>query len=367
TTRGAPGRPGYKRRLNDDKVIAEKRNEFFASVFTAEDVREIPKPEPAFVGDKSEELSRIEVSLQEVLELIDKLHSNTSPGPDGIDPRVLKELQCEIAALLPTVSNLSFKSASVPNDWKRANVTPIFEKGSRGDPGNYRPVSLTSVPGKLVQTIVKNKIVRHTEEHNLLGKSQHGFCKGKLCLLEFCEGVNKHVDKGDPVDVVYLDFQKAFDKVPHQRLLRKLNSHGRRGKTLSWIENWLKDREQRVGINGKFSEWRGVTSGVPRGSVLGPILFNLFINDLEKGVNSEVANFADDTKLLKIVKTKADCEELQKDLTKLSDWATKWPMKFNVDKCKVMHLGKNNPSYTYNMMGANLATTNQERSWSHHG
>ncbi|CAM4619647.1 unnamed protein product [Caretta caretta] len=140
---------------------------------------------------------------------------------------------------------------------------------------------------------------------------------------------------------MYLDFQKAFDKVSHQRLLRKLSCHGIRGKILSWIENWLKDREQRIGINGKFSEWRGVISGVPQGSVLGPILF---INDMEKGVNSEVAKFADDTKLIKIVKTKAGCEELQKDLTKLSDWATKWQMKFNVDKYKIMHIGKITPT-----------------------
>ncbi|CAM4382079.1 unnamed protein product [Lepidochelys olivacea] len=316
--------------LKDDKVIAEKLNEFFASVFTAEDsvftaedVREIPKCEPSFVGDKSEELSQIEVSLEEVLELIEKLNSNKSLGPDGIHPRVLKDLKCEIAELLTMVCNLSFKSATVPNDCKTANVMPMFKKGSRGDPGNYRPVSLTSVPGKLVETTVNNKIVRHIEERKLLCQRPHGFCKGRSCftnLLEFFEGVNKHVDKGDPVDLAYLDFQKAFDKVPRQRLLRKLSCHEIRGKILSWIENWLKGREQRVGTNGKFSEWRGVTSGVPQGSVLGPILFNLFINDLEKGVNSEVAKFADDIKLLKIVKTKADCEELQKDLTKLSNW-----------------------------------------------
>uniref|UniRef100_K7GG65 Reverse transcriptase domain-containing protein n=1 Tax=Pelodiscus sinensis TaxID=13735 RepID=K7GG65_PELSI len=301
---------------------------------------------------------------EEVLEQIEKLNVNKSSGPDGIHPRVLKELKWEIAELLSVVCNLSLKSASVPNDWKVANVTPIFKKGSRGDPGNYRPVSLTSVPGKLVKTIVKNKIVKHVEEHNLLDKSQHGFCKGKSCLtnlLEFFEGDNKHADKGDPVDIVYLDFQKAFDKVPHQRLLCKLHGHGIRGKVLSWIENWLKDRKQRVGINGKFSDWRGVTSGVPQWSVLGPILFNLFINDLEKGVSSEVVKFADDTKLFRIVKTEADCEGLQEDLTKLSDWATEWQMNFNVDKCKLMHNGKNNPNYTYSMMGANLAMTNQER------
>ncbi|CAM5111563.1 unnamed protein product [Natator depressus] len=201
-----------------------------------------------------------------------------------------------------------------------ANAMPIFKKGSRSDPSNYWPISLTSILGKLVETIGKNRIIRHTDEHDLLGKSQHGFWKGKSCLtnlLEFFEGVNKNVDKGYSMDIMYLDFQKAFDKIPHQRLLSKVGCHGIRGKILSWISNWLKDRKQRVGINGQFSEWREVNSGVPQGSVLRPVLFNIFINDLEKEVNCEVAKFADDTKLLMIVKSKADCEELQGDLTKL--------------------------------------------------
>ncbi|CAM4508925.1 unnamed protein product [Caretta caretta] len=155
---------------------------------------------------------------------------------------------------------------------------------------------------------------------------------------------------------MYLDFQKAFDKIPHQRLLSKVSCHGIRGKVLSWIGNWLKDRKQRVGINGQFSEQREVNSGVPQGSVLGPVLFNIFINDLKKGVSSEVAKFADGTKLLKTVKSKADCKELQRDLRKLGDWATKWQMKFNV-----MYIGKHNLNYTYKTKGSKLAVTTQER------
>ncbi|CAM4622379.1 unnamed protein product [Lepidochelys kempii] len=144
-------------------------------------------------------------------------------------------------------------------------------------------------------------------------------------------------------------------------LLSKVRCYGIRGKVLSWIDNRLKGRKQRVGINGQFSERREVNSGVPQGSVLGPVLFNILINDLEKGVNSEVAKYVDDTKLLKIVMSQAGCEELQRDRTKLGDWATKWQMKFNVDQCKVMRVGKHNPNYTYQMMGSKLAVTTQER------
>ena len=144
---------------------------------------------------------------------------------------------------------------------------------------------------------------------------------------------------GETVDIVYLDFQKAFDAVPHQRLLRKLHSQGIRGQVLLWIENWLRTRKQRAGVNGEFSQWREVKSSVPQGSVLGPVLFSLFINDLKIGISSEVVKFADDTKLFQVVKTRRDCEELQKDLSKLAEWAAKWQMHFNIRKCKVMHIG----------------------------
>ena len=119
---------------------------------------------------------------------------------------------------------------TVPEDWRITHVMAIFKKGRRGDPGNYRPVSLMSVPGKMVESLIQDKILKHIEEQALLRENQHGFCKGKSCLtnlLEFFEKVNRHVDAGEPVDIVYLDFQKAFDAVPHQRLLRNLHSQGR--------------------------------------------------------------------------------------------------------------------------------------------
>ena len=348
--------------IKGDLEIAEKLNEFFASVFTAEDLGQIPQPgQPPL----TKELSQIMVNKDDVLDQIDKLIINKSPGPDGIHPRVIKELRNEVADLLTRVCNLSLKTATVPEDWRRiANVTPIFKKGRRGDPGNYRPVSLTSVPGKMVESLIKDRIIKHVEEQALMMESQHGFCKGRSCLtnlLEFFEKVNRHVDVGEPVDIVYLDFQKAFDTVPHQRLLRKLHSQGIRGQVLLWIQNWLRARKQRVGVNGQLSQWREVKSGVPQGSVLGPVLFNLFINDLETGISSEVAKFADDTKLFRVVKTKRDCEELQKDLSKLGEWAEKWQMRFNVKKCKVMHIGAKNQNFTYRLMGSELSVTAQER------
>ena len=355
---------GVKGLLKGDREMAEKLNAFFASVFTVEDKKCMPTPEALTLGGVLKDLSHIEVTREEVMRLLDNLKTDKSPGPDGIHPRVLKELKCELVDLLTKICNLSLNSASVPEDWKVANVVPIFKKGSRGDPGNYRPVSLTSIPGKLVETIIKNKISGHIDDQKLMRKTQHGFCKGRSCLtnlLEFFEGVNKQVDKGDPIDIVYLDFQKAFDKVPHQRLLSKLSSYGIKGQVLLWIENWLINRKQRVSINGHFSQWRVVSSGVPQGSVLGPMLFNLFINDLELGLSSEVAKFADDTKLFRVVKAREDCEALQRDLSRLEEWASMWQMRFNVAKCKVMHIGTKNPKYKYKLMGSELAETDQER------
>ena len=180
-------------------------------------------------------------------------------------------------------------------------------------------------------------------------------------FVMFFEEITKWVDDGSPVDVIYLDFQKAFDKVPHQRLILKLKSHGMGNSIINWIEQWLTDRRQRVVVDGEVSSWKSVLSGVPQGSVLGPILFLVYINDLEEGVTGNILKFADDTKLFTKTKEIGDKQNLQDDIDKLVKWSEKWQMLFNFGKCKCLHIGPGNASMNYEMGGTILSKTVKEK------
>jgi hypothetical protein len=262
------------------------------------------------------------------------------------------------------IFNKTLDMSKVPDDWRRANVTPIYKKGSRTKPENYRPVSLTSQICKLFESIVKEAIVEHLEKFRLLFDSQHGFRKGKSCLsnlLTFLEKVTEEVDQGGAVDAIFLDFAKAFDKVPHRRLMAKLRSHGIDGKVVNWIGSWLSGREQMVWLRGVGSGWRVVTSGVPQGSVLGPVLFLIFINDIDKSVVNNILKFADDTKIYGKAVSSETRMKLQGDIDRLMKWSNDWQMQFNIEKCKVMHFGKGNVHQVYSMGGTKLQSVVEEK------
>ena len=354
---------GSQKLVNDDHEVAGILNEYFSSVFTCEN-DDLPEPQQRFTGSSHDLFTHMIVSKEEVCKLLQKLNPGKAPGPDGMYPSILKDLAEEISEPLSTLFMQSVREGKVPQDWRDANVMPIFKKGSKQEACNYRPISLTSVICKGLETLMKKKLVSHLSTNNLLNKSQHGFLQARSCLtnlLEFLEDVTKIVDEGDPVDIIYLDFQKAFDKVPHKRLISKLDAHGVSGFVLKWIESWLSNRRQRVVINGVSSDWMDVKSGVPQGSVLGPVLFLIYINDIDSAVDVMIKKFADDTKLYARVKTRDEANKIQESLHRTLMWGNDWQMLFNLSKCKVLHVGYNNSKYDYFMNGATLEKVTEEK------
>ena len=325
---------------SDDYEKANILQEQFCSVFTKEPEGDIPH----FEIRCNTIIQNIIITEDMVREEIKKMDKNKAFGPDEISPELLKELEDFVTPPLTAIMNKSMESGTLPSDWKLATISPIYKKGPKNIAANYRPVSLTSIVCKLMEKIlIKHVIMPHLLRENLLSDRQYGFISGRSTttqLLHFLDKCADIIATGGVVDCIYFDFAKAFDTVPHCRLLKKLESYGIKGKLLKWIEGFLKDRYQTVKVNGAESNISEVLSGIPQGSVLGPLLFVMFINDLPDEVLSDMYLFADDTKILKKVDSKTDALQLQSDINAMERWSNNWLLSFHPDKCHVLTFGK---------------------------
>jgi hypothetical protein len=349
------------------KDKAEILNAQFSSVYTTDNPSDY-NDHTVFTNSNNNyhEIGNIQIKTEGVEKLLDKLNQNKAMGPDELHPRLLKRYSNLIAPILQVIYQKSINSGEVPHDWKTANVCPIFKKGERYLPSNYRPVSLTCICSKLLEHIVTKHIVNHLDKYNILYDLQHGFRSKRSTetqLLAFTEDVLQNLRAGLQTDVVVMDFAKAFDKVSHWRLILKLKKYGITGQTNGWVKAFLDNRKQRVVCSGESSGWAPVLSGVPQGSVIGPLLFLLYINDLPENVRSKVRLFADDTIIYRTITDKADAQELQKDINKLAEWEDTWKMKFHPDKCNLLHVTRKKKTEVnaYNLHGHTLEKVNSTK------
>ena len=320
------------RLVTEDSSRASLLNDAFASKFCDPTVTVYPHaPDydiPAF--------NNVRVSQDKVHLILKSINASKACGPDNLSARIIHECAGELSVPVSKLCALSLRRGVFPKRWKQANIVPIFKKGDKKAPDNYRSVSLLPLFGKVLERVVYDEMLCHVSP--VLSEVQHGFLPRRSCvsnLATYLHHAWTSISERCQTDVIYTDFSAAFQSVNHKLLVFKLkNSYHVSGVILDWFDSYLSEREQRVVVNGKTSEWRTVTSGVPEGALLAPLLFALYINDLPMAVKqSHCVMFADDVKLYHRVRSTFDCGELQSDLDSLSRWSADWMLRLNPAKC----------------------------------
>ena len=347
----------FNEKISDDsKEKAEMFNAFFFSTFSRPQT-DIALPDIVICYNQC--LSEMYFTVEEVSTLLKSLNVSKASGPDNIPNRILKECADILSPSLTRIFNISFQKGIFPSLWKHAFVTPVHKKDDRSNVKNYRPISLTCVVSKIFERCIVNKIYPHLSQ--MIYPLQHGFIKGRSTtsqLMHVYDNINSGIENGGQIDAIFLDFAKAFDSVSHQLLIHKLKSFGIHGKLLIWLANYLSDRTQQVVLEGSVSSSLPVISGVPQGSILGPLLFLLYINDLpsHQSDKTKIALYADDAKIFHPINSLEDTLNLQQNLDRIISWSNTWQMKFNVNKCKIITLSRKRHkiNFFYNMNGTPL-------------
>ena len=293
-------------------------------------------------------MPEVQITRTMVYEALKTFPNKISCGPDDIPALALKKMAAQLSVPLCTLFQYSLNNGEIPKCWKEAIVTPLYKgKGSVSDASNYRPISQTSNVCKAMEKIIKNHILEFLEATSAINKEQFGFMKRRSTLTQLLECLNiwtQSLDKGIPMDVIYLDVSKAFDTVNHQKLISKLDFYGIRSKWLDWIKAFLSHRSQKVRVDNSLSSVSDVLSGVPQGSVLGPLLFILYINDVVSVVqNSNIRLYADDGKIFFSVGSDEDFQALSDDINSVYHWLKSAQLSLALHKCEVLHLGYSNP------------------------
>lgn len=304
----------------------------------------------------------IKITPIDIINTIAKLDLNKNGGPDGIPNYFLRQVGDYLSIPLTIIFNRSLNESIFPTAFKNSSSTAIFKKGDESDISNYRQVCMANTIAIVFEKII-NKYLLSKLAHKLT-KNQHGFVRNKSTntnLVEYVDCISSALDDGHEVHTIYTDFSKAFDSVDHNILLSKLSTLGIDTTILLWLNSYLKDRKVQVIFNGQKSQPFTPGSGVPQGSVLGPLLFNIFINDLSQLLNNLHLLFADDLKIFRIIKSENDMMELQEDLDRLHDWTITNKLKLNIDKCCTMAFSiKQNPTpASYNINGIELTEVNK--------